>query len=314
MDHRFAADQQHGRQPQLGQEGDHGVVAGFQPGHPHRLVEDPPDGAAEARELAVLAGEGLHHAHAGDVLLGVRGEFPDPLLGLLDRRPRAAAVAVGDDHHERNRHQRDQPEPGVDVDHHHAGERDREHRLQDEHEAVAEEEAHRLQVDRCARHQLPGLLVVEEAELQALELSVHEPAQVVLDAERDAPGDHPPPDGQSPADQDDGEDRQRERQQHVALVGARCRLMVFGGQRTAPDCFDGPPRERGQRDRPDHRDAGKPPGGSEPATVGAEEAEQAPEDLHRGRLIVVRATIIALLATPRRAARCEARRLSWRYR
>ena len=82
--------------------------------------------------------------------------------------------------------ERDQAEPRVDHDHHDARERDREDRLQDEHEPVAEEEAHRLQIDGRARHQLSRLLVVEEAQLQALQLAVHALAQVVFDRQRDA--------------------------------------------------------------------------------------------------------------------------------
>ena len=66
-------------------------------------------------------------------------------------------------------------------DHRDAGEHERERGLQDEHEPVAEEEAHRLQVDGRARHQLAGLLVVEEAELEPLQVAVEQLAQVVLD-------------------------------------------------------------------------------------------------------------------------------------
>ena len=53
-------------------------------------------------------------------------------------------------------------------------------------EAVAEEEADRLQVDRRPRHELAGLLRVEEAELERLQVRVHAVAQVELDPERDA--------------------------------------------------------------------------------------------------------------------------------
>ena len=66
--------------------------------------------------------------------------------------------------------------------------------LGDEHEPVAEEEADRLQVDRRARHQLAGLLAVEEAELERLQVAVEPVAQVVLDRQRDAAGDEPPRD------------------------------------------------------------------------------------------------------------------------
>ena len=71
--------------------------------------------------------------------------------------------------------------------------------LGDDHEAVAEEEAHRLQVDRRARHELAGLLAVEEAELEREQVVVDLVAQVVLDAERDLARDEPPQDRQAEA-------------------------------------------------------------------------------------------------------------------
>ena len=52
-----------------------------------------PDARAEARELALLARERLHDAHAADVLLDVGGQLGDALLDLLQRGPRAAPVA-----------------------------------------------------------------------------------------------------------------------------------------------------------------------------------------------------------------------------
>ena len=101
-------------------------------------------------------------------------------------------------------------------------------RLQDEHEPVAEEEAHGLQVDGRARHQLAGLLVVEEAELEPLQVAVQQLAQVVLDAERHAPGDHPPPVGEPPAHEHDARrSRSDQHQQRVAVVlRVRARAVV----------------------------------------------------------------------------------------
>ena len=69
-------------------------------------------------------------------------------------------------------------------DHGHAD--DREHVLEEEDQAVAEEEADGLEVDRRARHQLAGLVPVVEAERQAQEVRVQRVAQVELD--RRAPG------------------------------------------------------------------------------------------------------------------------------
>ncbi len=263
VDHRLAPQQQHGGEPELGEEGEDRVVSGFQPRRDHRLVEDAPHAAPEALQLAGLAREGLDDPHPGDVLLGVRGELGDALLHLLDRGARAVAVAVGDQHHERHRRQRDQAELGVDRDHRDPGEHDREDDLQDEDEPVAEEEAHRLQVDGRARHQLAGLLVVEEAELQSLEMAVEPLAQVVLDTEGDPPGDHPPPVRKPPADQHDGEDRQREHQQRVAIVRAQREFVVAGVARAGADRFHRAARQERERDGHRHREAREDPGGGQ---------------------------------------------------
>jgi hypothetical protein len=130
------------------------------------LVEDAPGGAVEAAQLAVLLGECLDHPDPADVLLGLRGQLGDALLDLLAGWPVEASVAERDPDHERHRRERDQGQPRIQHDHHGGGDHDRERRLEDEDQAVAEEEAHRLEVDRGSRHQLAGLLGVEEAQLQ----------------------------------------------------------------------------------------------------------------------------------------------------
>ena len=73
--------------------------------------------------------------------------------------------------------------------------------------------------------------MVEEAELEALQVPVEQLAQVVLDAERDAPGDHPPHVGEHPAQQHRADDREREQQQRVAVVVARGELVVLRVER-----------------------------------------------------------------------------------
>ena len=154
VDHVPAADQQDQRQPEVGQEADQRRVAGLDLGRVHLLVEHALHRMAEPLELALLLRERLDHPHARDVLLGVGGQLGDPLLGLLERGLRVLAVAVGDQHDERHRRQRQRGEPRLEHEHRHPGERDREDRLADEDQAVAEEEAHRLEVDGGARHQL----------------------------------------------------------------------------------------------------------------------------------------------------------------
>jgi hypothetical protein len=53
--------------------------------------------------------------------------------------------------------------------------------LEEEDEAVAQEEAHGLEVHRRSRHELPGLMAVVEAEREAQEMRVHRVSHVELD-------------------------------------------------------------------------------------------------------------------------------------
>ena len=193
--HLPAADQQDHREAEVRQEADERVVERAQPGGDHRLVEHPPDAPAEPLELAFLGRERLHHTHAGHVLLDVRGQLRDPLLDPDQRRSRAAPVARRDEHDERHGRQRERGQPGLEEEHRDRGQHDRQRALDDEDEAVAEEEAHGLEVDRRARHQLARLLAREEAQLERLQVLVHPVAQVELDTERHAA---PPPAGAPP--------------------------------------------------------------------------------------------------------------------
>ena len=111
----------------------------------------------------------------------------------------------------------------VDREHHRRGEDDRQQVLGDEDQPVAEEEADRLQVDRRPRHQLPGLLAVEEAELEPLQVRVEGLAQVEFDPERDLAGDQPPDHGEAEAQDAGADDRQRQGQQ-VGLVAVLDRV------------------------------------------------------------------------------------------
>ena len=93
VDDLAAAEEEDGSEADLRQEADERVVEGLHARGDHGLVPHPPDAPAEALELAVLAREGLDHAHAADVLLDVGGQLGDALLELLQRRARAPAVA-----------------------------------------------------------------------------------------------------------------------------------------------------------------------------------------------------------------------------
>ena len=159
----------------------------------------------------------------GDALLRLGGELGDPLLDLLHRRAGEAVEAGRREDHERHRQQRQRRQPGLDREHHRARQQQRERVLGQEDQPVAEEEADRLEVDRRPRHQLPGLLRVEEPQLERLEVGVDPLPQVELDRHRDLAGDQPPDHGQ-PQPQDAGaDDRHRQRQRCRGAAGRRSR-------------------------------------------------------------------------------------------
>ena len=168
VDHVAPADQQDQGQPQVREEADQRRVARLDPRRGHLLVEHAHHRVLEALELAVLLGECLDHADAGDVLLRIRGQLGDPLLSLLKGGSRTSPVAPRDQHHERDRRQRQRRQLRLKHEHRDRRERDRQDRLGDEDQSVAEIEADRLKVDGGARHQLTGLLAVEECELERL--------------------------------------------------------------------------------------------------------------------------------------------------
>ena len=278
VDDREAAEEQDRGQAEVGQEADGRRVEGLHPRRDHRLLEDARHRLAEAVELDLLAREGLDHAHAGDVLLGVGGQLGDALLDLLLRRPGAAAVAPGDDDHHRDRRQRDRGQAGVDEEHGHGGQHDGQRRLHDEDEPVAEEEAHRLQVDGRTRHELAGLLAVEEAELERLQVVVQALAQVDLDPEGHAPGHQPPRHRQRQPQHRRDHDHDRDEGQVALVVGPR--VGVVGVGRARRGLVDrGADQVRQQHGRT-HRQGGEDGGGDHAPAVGAQEAEQTPEHSH----------------------------------
>ena len=79
--------------------------------------------------------------------------------------------------------------------------------LEEEDQAVAEEEADALEVDGRPRHQLAGLMACRRSGTRADEPGVEAVAHVHLDAERLAPGDQAPPDHQRGLQHAEADDR-----------------------------------------------------------------------------------------------------------
>ena len=234
-------------------------------------VEDPLGAVGELVELVPLLRERLDDVDADDVLLGDGGDVRHLLLHVSQDRMGDARVAVRDDHDQRRDRGRDEREAPVDDEHDRGGRDDREDVLEEEDEPVAQEEAHRLEVDRRAREELAGLVSVVEAERQAEELRVERVAHVELDAERLPPRDEPAAGHEERARHPDGED---ERGDDIELARLRRRERL---PEPRPGQVRHPDRGRlgadGEQDGDDQR-----------PLVRLEEAEQAHECLSIQRL------------------------------
>ena len=154
-----------------------------------RLLEDELRAVPELRLLGRLLRERLHDVDADDVLLGDRRHVGEPLLHVAERRMRDVAVAVRERDEQRRHREHDERELPLEEEEDDGHRDDGEHVLEEEDQAVAEEEAHALEVDGRARHQLAGLVAVVEAEREPDEMRVHAAAHVHLDVERLPAGD-----------------------------------------------------------------------------------------------------------------------------
>ena len=185
------ADEQHARLRQERQEGQERHVGRALPVRPQRLPEQRLVAHAELRLLRRLLRERLDHVDADDVLLDDRRHVGELLLDVAKRRVRDPAVAIGDRDEQRHHREHDEGEPPLDEEEDDAHGHDGERVLEEEDQAVAEEEADALEVDRRTRHQLPGLVAVVEAEREPDEVRVEALAQVHLHVEGLFAGDEP---------------------------------------------------------------------------------------------------------------------------
>ena len=145
-----AADEEHERLRDERQEREQRDEERPLPVRGERLREDGVGGITEALGAASLLRERLDDVHAGDRLLRDDRDLRERLLNVAEDGVRDAAVAEGGERDQRRDRQRDErqlpaveEEDGGDDD-------DRQDVLGEEDEPVAEEEAHRLEVDRRA--------------------------------------------------------------------------------------------------------------------------------------------------------------------
>ena len=151
---------------------------------PDRLREDGLGAAVELRALLRLLRERLDDVDADDVLLGDGRYVRELLLYVAQRRMRDVAVAIREHDEDRRDRQRDQRQLPLEHEQDGGHRHHRQDVLEEEDEAVAEEEADTLQVDRRTRHQLSRLVPVVEPERQPDQVGVQALPHVHLDGQR----------------------------------------------------------------------------------------------------------------------------------
>ena len=139
-------------------------------------------GVAKALGLALFLGKSLHHADAGDGVGQHIGHFGPHAVDLF--KAGAQTVTHGVDHpgNERQRHQGDQRQPGVDGEQNHRSHEDHEH-VGDEIERVQrQEDVDPVGFRPDARHQVARALAAKVIERQAQQVLIGGGAQVSTDA------------------------------------------------------------------------------------------------------------------------------------
>ena len=181
---KVAASDQHHTQLSHRQRVADAPVPRFQRVH---AVEGVPIGAvarAEAADLVLLAGEGAHHADAGEVLLQHRGHGALGFVGDLELPPHAGEEQEGaqrQKRHQADRQPRQASIAGEDDRHHH---HHQQHRAPDLHHVRSQEHAHGFHVGTAALHQIARVRGVEEARWQIVQATVELVAQPPRDGFR----------------------------------------------------------------------------------------------------------------------------------
>ena len=171
--------------PEIGDQEHDGKQERERPRHLQLLGQQCVGGAAEAHLFLWLAAESAHHLESGDVLLQDRVERTDAHLDGHEERLRDRAEEQEHAKCDGQDGQDDQGEGRIAEPQHEQRGDQQDERLEREDQALADEEAHFLDVVRGADHQLAGLGAIQIAERQALDSG----EQLVAKIEGDVLGD-----------------------------------------------------------------------------------------------------------------------------
>ena len=184
-----------------------GHIKGLGPGHVHVLVLVEAVDLGEGRQLLPLLDEGFDDPDAADGLLDlVRQVGKGPLFG--EEFPvHDLAVEIIPIHNQQQGDHRHQGQAHVHIKNHLPQHHDQHHRgVKGRDDGGAHQHPHGLQVVGEMGHEVAGLVLVEIAQGQCLQMGEHLPLHVLLNGQGCAEEEIPPPQatqGHSSAQQDD---------------------------------------------------------------------------------------------------------------
>ena len=177
-----AADRQHAELAEHRQRLQRRRVAGVEAGRAHpRLVQlvGPVD---QAVELALLLGERLHDAHAGDGLVDHAGHGARQPLVVPAGREHPVAEPDRHEGEERDEHHDDEAQQRRQEEHHDDGHDEQRH-VGHEHRHREEELLDQREVGGRARHHVADRQLVVAGEVELVEVAVDGQAEVVLEVD-----------------------------------------------------------------------------------------------------------------------------------
>ena len=215
----------------------------------HRALVHVVGFAREVALLQPLGTEALHDAHTRHALLDHAGQLGKLLLQRHGDGMHAARESSRGDVQERQRREREEGETGTAQCQH---DRDGDHRqhARDRQRDQQHDQVDLLDVGVRVRHQLAGLRVIVEREVQPLKVRDEPHAEIRLHAEREPERGVPPQAGADRLDHTNRENDQRPFQGDIEISGNDAVVDRRAGERRDRNAGTGPDQS-GENSHPD---------------------------------------------------------------
>ena len=164
-----AADDEHDADLREAEQIAHAPVGGFEAVHVPELVAVGAVARAEARDLVFLAGEGAHHANAGEVLLQRRAQRTFGFVGQLEPTAHARKEQERPERQERHQAHAHRRQPRVAPKQQGRHHRHQQHGAPDLHHLRRQKQPHGFHVRTAPLHQVARVRGIEERRRQVVQ-------------------------------------------------------------------------------------------------------------------------------------------------